>query len=153
MNSKAKTLLKVGLPLVIVIQLISITFLLAKMSRDKAFSCKAVGNYFVCKQIKLKWYIKKVKEAQVRMLKMEPIRVRCRVCSKEVKARAGKSVCCGCSNMTTIKGDVISAVDLSLVIMLNTYSVKEDSGLSNEQLEWQKARSRRKITKMDFEVR
>ena len=37
--------------------------------------------------------------------------------------------------------------------MLNTYSTKEDSGLSNEQLEWQKARSRRKITKMDFEIR
>ena len=70
-------------------------------------------------------------EAQVRMLKMEPIRVRCRACNKEVKARAGKSVCCGCSNMTTIKGDVISAVDLSQVIMLNTYSVNEDSGLSN----------------------
>ena len=92
-------------------------------------------------------------EAKVRMLKMEPIRVRCRSCGKEVKAAAGKSVCCGCENMTTIKGDVISAVDLSKVIMLNTYSVKEDSGLSNEQLEWQKARSRRKITKMDFEVR
>ena len=55
--------------------------------------------------------------------------------------------------MTTIKGDVISAVDLSQVIMLNTYSVNENSGLSTEQLEWQKARSRRKITKMDFEVR
>ena len=55
--------------------------------------------------------------------------------------------------MTTIKGDVISAIDLSEVIMLNTYSPKEDNGLSNEQLEWQKARSRRKITKMDFEIR
>ena len=54
MDRKVKTLLKVGLPLVIVIQLISITFLLAKMNRDKAFSCKAVGNYFVCKQIQLK---------------------------------------------------------------------------------------------------
>ena len=62
MNRKAKTLLKVGLPLVIVVQLISITFLLAKISRDKAFSCKAVGNYFVCKQIKLKWYIIKTSE-------------------------------------------------------------------------------------------
>ena len=62
MTSKAKTLLKVGLPLVIVIQLISITFLLAKMSKDKAFSCKAVGNYFVCKQIELKWYIIKTSE-------------------------------------------------------------------------------------------
>ena len=84
---------------------------------------------------------------------MEPIRVRCRSCNKEVEGVSGKSVCCGCSNMTTIKGDVISAVDLSQVIMLNTYSVNEDSGLSTEQLEWQKARSRRKITKMDFEVR
>ena len=55
MTSKAKTLLKVGLPIVIVIQLISITFLLGKMSKDKAFSCKAVGNYFVCKQFKIKY--------------------------------------------------------------------------------------------------
>ena len=92
-------------------------------------------------------------EVKVRMLKMEPIKVRCKSCSKEIKAAAGKSVCCGCANMTTIKGDVISAVDLSQVIMLNTYSAKEDSGLSNEQIEWQKARSRRKITKMDFEIR
>ena len=150
MNRKTKTIFKIAVPVAIMVQLTAIIFLLNK---DKALSCKAVGNYFVCRQIKLKWYIKKVNEAQVRMLKMEPIRVRCRACNKEVKARAGKSVCCGCSNMTTIKGDVISAVDLSQVIMLNTYSVNEDSGLSNEQLEWQKARSRRKITKMDFEIR
>ena len=54
MTNKTKTLLKVGIPLVIVIQLISITFLLAKISRDKAFSCKAVERYMVCKQIELK---------------------------------------------------------------------------------------------------
>ena len=54
MTSKAKTLLKVGLPLVIVIQLISITFLLARLNRDKAFSCKAINSYLVCKQVKLK---------------------------------------------------------------------------------------------------
>ena len=92
-------------------------------------------------------------EEKVRMLKMEPIRVRCRSCGKEVKAAAGKSVCCGCANMTTIKGDVISAVDLGQVIMLNTYSVNEKSGLSTEQIEWQEERSKRKIRKLDFEVR
>ena len=54
MNSRAKTLLKVGLPLVIVIQLISITFLLARLNRDKAFSCKTAREYLVCRQIKLK---------------------------------------------------------------------------------------------------
>lgn len=92
-------------------------------------------------------------EEKVRMLKMEPIRVRCRSCGKEVKAAAGKSVCCGCANMTTIKGDVITAVDLGQVIMLNTYSVNERSGLSTEQIEWQEERSKRKIRKLDFEVR
>ena len=92
-------------------------------------------------------------EEKVRMLKMEPIRVRCRSCGKEVKAAAGKSVCCGCANMTTIKGDVITAVDLGQVIMLNTYSVNEKSGLSTEQIEWQEERSKRKIRKLDFEVR
>ena len=53
MERKVKTLLKVGLPLVIVIQLISITFLLGKMSKDKAFSCRAVQTMMVCRQIKL----------------------------------------------------------------------------------------------------
>ena len=84
---------------------------------------------------------------------MEPIKVRCKSCSKEIRAAAGKSVCCGCANMTTIKGDVISAVDLSQVIMLNTYSKKEDNTLSTEQIEWQKQRSKRKIRKLDFEIR
>ena len=92
-------------------------------------------------------------EVKVRMLKMEPIKVRCKSCGKEIRAAAGKSVCCGCENMTTIKGDVISAVDLSKVIMLNTYSVNEKSGLSSEQIEWQEERSKRKIRKLDFEVR
>ena len=92
-------------------------------------------------------------EEKVRMLKMEPIRVMCRSCGKEVKAAAGKSVCCGCENMTTIKGDVISAVDLGQVIMLNSYSTNEKSGLSTEQIEWQEERSKRKIRKLDFEVR
>ena len=92
-------------------------------------------------------------EVKVRMLKMEPIKVRCKSCGKEIRGAAGKSVCCGSSNMTTIKGDVISAVDLGQVIMLNTYSVNEKSGLSTEQIEWQEERSKRKIRKLDFEVR
>jgi len=87
------------------------------------------------------------------MLKMEPIKVRCKSCGKEIRAAAGKSVCCGCENMTTIKGDVISAVDLGQVIMLNTYTTKKDSGISQEQIEWQEERSKRKIRKLDFEVR
>jgi hypothetical protein len=37
--------------------------------------------------------------------------------------------------------------------MLNTYTTKKDGGLSTEQIEWQKERSKRKIRKLDFEVR
>ena len=85
---------------------------------------------------------------------METIRVRCRSCGKELESAAGKSVCCGCSNMTTIKGDVISANDMSAVIMLTSYSSKKKSeGLSDQDLEWQNQRRKRKIRKLDFEVR
>tara|TARA_Y100001937_G_scaffold87091_1_gene117790 strand:- start:251 stop:505 length:255 start_codon:yes stop_codon:yes gene_type:complete len=84
---------------------------------------------------------------------METIRVRCRSCNKEIKSCAGKTVTCGCANMTSIKKDVISAVDLSQVIMLNAYSMNENDGLSTEQIEWQKQRSKRKIRKLDFEIR
>ena len=85
---------------------------------------------------------------------METIRVRCRSCGKELESAAGKSVCCGCSNMPTIKGDVNSANDMSAVIMLTSYSSKKKSeGLSDQDLEWQNQRRKRKIRKLDFEVR
>ena len=85
---------------------------------------------------------------------METIRVRCRSCGKELESAAGKSVCCGCSNMTTIKGDVISANDMSAVIMLTSYSSKKKTeGLTDQDLEWQNQRRKRKIRKLDFEVR
>jgi len=85
---------------------------------------------------------------------METIRVRCRSCGKELESAAGKSVCCGCSNMTTIKGDVISANDMGEVIMLTSYSPKKKSvGLTDQDLEWQNQRRKRKIRKLDFEVR
>ena len=85
---------------------------------------------------------------------MDKLRVRCRSCNKELESSAGKSVCCGCSNMTTIKGDVISANDMSKVIMLNTPHHSSKSGvLRPEDIEWQEQRRKRKVRKLDFEVR
>jgi uncharacterized protein YnzC (UPF0291/DUF896 family) len=56
--------------------------------------------------------------------------------------------------MASIRGDRISAVDLSNVVMLNSYSKKSKSGvLTNEDIAWQEARRQRKIRKLDFEVR
>ena len=85
---------------------------------------------------------------------MESIRVRCRSCGKEVESRSGKTISCGCSNMVTISGDVISAVDMAKVVMLNTYNpVDIDNSLSPSELEWQEKRNKRKVRKLDFEDR
>ena len=51
MNRKTKSILKIAVPVVIVIHLTAIIF---SLNKEKALSCKAVGDYFVCKQIKLK---------------------------------------------------------------------------------------------------
>ena len=85
---------------------------------------------------------------------MDKLKVRCSSCGTELEGAAGKSVCCGCSNMTTIKGDVISANDMGEVIMLTSYSSKKKTeGLTDQDLEWQNQRRKRKIRKLDFEVR
>ena len=84
---------------------------------------------------------------------MESIRVRCRSCGKEVESRSGKTISCGCSNMVTISGDVISAVDMAKVVMLNSKKSKKNSLFSKEEMEWQEDRRRRKIRRLDFEVR
>ena len=50
---------------------------------------------------------------------MDNIKVRCRSCGKEMIGHPSKAISCGCPNMTTIRGDKISAVDLSQVVMLS----------------------------------
>ena len=85
---------------------------------------------------------------------MDNIRVRCRSCGKEIEGHLNKTVSCGCSNMTTIRGDKVSAVDLSQVVMLNSYQHNNNKGvLSHQDIEWQEQRRKRKVRKLDFEVR
>ena len=85
---------------------------------------------------------------------MDKLRIKCLSCGKELEGAAGKSVCCGCSNMTTLKGDVISARDMSKVIMLSSPTkVSERGVLRPEDIEWQEQRRKRKVRKLDFEVR
>ena len=65
-----------------------------------------------------------------------------------------KTVSCGCSNMATIRGDRISALDLSRVVMLNSVTAKEKNNiLTNEDIAWQEQRRQRKVRRLDFEVR
>ena len=57
--------------------------------------------------------------------------------------------------MTTICGDSITAVDLSAVIMLNSsiHSKDKSNVLSDQDILWQEQRRKRKVRKLDFEVR
>ena len=77
------------------------------------------------------------------------IKVRCRDCNREVVD--GKS--CGCPNMVTVKGDVVSAIDLNRTIMVSSNSDNTKEGLTSEDLKWQEQRRKRKIRKLDFEIR
>lgn len=84
---------------------------------------------------------------------MDTIRVKCRSCGKEVESRSGKTATCGCPNMVTISGDVISATDMSDVIMLSPRREERESHFSRQDIEWQEARKNRKIRKLNFEIR
>jgi len=85
---------------------------------------------------------------------MDRIKVRCRSCGKELEGHPSKTVSCGCPNMTTIRGDKISAVDLSEVVMLNFNQPKDKKGvLTQQDIEWQEQRRQRKVRKLNFEVR
>ncbi len=80
--------------------------------------------------------------------------VRCKSCGVELTSHSGKSQSCGCSNMMTVKGDSVTAVDLTRVIMVNSNSTNHKSDvLSPQELAWQEERRKRKVRKLDFEVR
>ena len=85
---------------------------------------------------------------------MENLKIRCRSCGREIEGHHSKTVSCGCPNMATIRGDKISALDLSRIVMLN--SLKENSKtnvLTSQDIAWQEARRQRKVRRLDFEVR
>ena len=85
---------------------------------------------------------------------MTNLKVQCRVCGKELQGNSGKTHSCGCPNMMTVRGDVVSAVDMSDVIMFNSHAQKiKNDGFTQQDLDWQEARRKRKVRKLDFEVR
>ena len=79
--------------------------------------------------------------------------VRCNACGKDLTSEKSR-VSCGCSNMTTIHGDTVSAVDMNQVILLqNNTKFKNESLFTSQELEYQEARRRRGVRKMYFEER
>ena len=79
--------------------------------------------------------------------------VRCKACNKEVKGSTQTQVC-GCSNMLTVTEDTFSARDMSMVIMVSNTNLKnEKDGLTEQDLQWQEQRRKRKVRKLDFEIK
>jgi len=82
------------------------------------------------------------------------ISIRCKDCNKELTGHQSKTVTCGCPNMATIRGDKISALDLSRIVMLNSIQKEQKSNvLTSQDIAWQEARRQRKVKRLDFEVR
>ena len=81
--------------------------------------------------------------------------VRCRDCQKEISSQSGgRSQSCGWPNMMTVKGDSVTALDLSRVIMISSEKKKKNNEvLSPQDLSFQEERRKRKIRKLDFEIR
>ena len=82
------------------------------------------------------------------------ITVRCKVCRKELTGQLGKTKCCGCSNMMTVTEDKVTARDLGEVVMVSSTQIdpKKDV-LSPQDIAWQEERRKRKVRKLDFEIR
>tara|TARA_Y100001963_G_scaffold106594_1_gene147332 strand:- start:256 stop:420 length:165 start_codon:yes stop_codon:yes gene_type:complete len=54
--------------------------------------------------------------------------------------------------MMTITDDAVSAVDLKKVV-ITRLDKKETEGLSSQDLQWQEQRRKRKVRRLDFEIR
>lgn len=81
------------------------------------------------------------------------ITVRCKDCNTEICSNT-KTQVCGCPNMMTVIGDKVSAQDLSKIVMINSDKKKlSNNVLSNQDLADQEKRRKRKVRKLDFEVR
>jgi hypothetical protein len=82
------------------------------------------------------------------------VTVRCKECGVELTSHPTKTKCCGCSNMTTVRGETITALDLSRVVMVsNTKDAKKNSLFTTEDLAYQESRRQRKVRKLDFEIK
>ncbi len=82
------------------------------------------------------------------------LKVRCKNCNVELQSHPSQLRCCGCDNMTTVKDDQISAVDLTLVELITKPKPKNNSSyFTRDELAYQEARRNRKIRKLEFEVR
>ena len=81
------------------------------------------------------------------------ITIRCKECKTELTSTS-KIQFCGCPNQMSLVENKISAKDLEKVVMVtNDLERRIDSHFSREELMYQEERRRRKIKRLDFEVK
>ena len=79
--------------------------------------------------------------------------VRCKECRKELTSTS-KIQFCGCPNQMSIVDNKIGAKDLDKVVMVsNEVEKKIDSHFSRSELLYQEERRKRKVRKLDFEIK
>tara|TARA_B100000214_G_scaffold77696_1_gene52431 strand:- start:7256 stop:7498 length:243 start_codon:yes stop_codon:yes gene_type:complete len=78
--------------------------------------------------------------------------VRCKECKTEITS-SSKPQGCGCPNRLIVYDEQVSANDLSKVIMVQTHAKDQSSSLSRDDIAWQEQRRKRKVRKLNFEVR
>ena len=79
--------------------------------------------------------------------------VRCKMCNKELTGGPHPKSC-GCPNMMVVTQDKVTAVDLNQVVMVkSTRETKQKGVLSSSDLSFQEERKKRKVRKLDFDVR
>ena len=79
------------------------------------------------------------------------MRVQCLVCNTIITS-TGKPQVCGCENQMVVDDTSFTAKSLANVKCLNT-NVREAGHLTEDQLEWQQQRRKRKIHKLTYEER
>lgn len=78
---------------------------------------------------------------------------RCKMCHKELTSNS-KVQFCGCPNQMRVVDDTIGAIDLGQVVLVNhEKSIKYDGILTDSDLRYQEERRKRKVRKLDFEVK
>ena len=81
------------------------------------------------------------------------ITVRCKECKTELTSTSKLQVC-GCPNQMTLIDNKVGAIDLDKVVMVSyNREDKIDSVFSREELAYQEQRRKRKVKRLDFEVR
>ena len=79
------------------------------------------------------------------------MRVQCLMCNTIITS-SGKPQVCGCDNQMVVDDTSFTAKSLANVKCLNT-NVREAGHLTEDQLEWQQQRRKRKIRKLTYEER